>query len=151
MKAYIASLTNAVALIALSLWGYFSSDSPSLTALIPTFIGVVLLILNSGVKNENKIIAHIAVLLTLIVLIGLIKPFMGAMAREDNGALIRVTIMILSTIIAIIFFVKSFINARKTEQLLKTNRDVIKRQTTLCKNALKRILHKTLYAINKFR
>ena len=121
MKAHIASLTNAVVLIALSLWGYFSSDSPSLTALIPTVIGGVLLILNSGVKNENKIIAHIAVLLTLIVLIGLIKPFMGAMAREDNGALIRVTVMILSTIMAMIFFVKSFISARKNRTTTQDN------------------------------
>ncbi len=113
MKAHIASLTNAITLIILSLWGYFSSDTPSLTALIPTVIGILLLILNKGVKNENKTIAHIAVLLTIIVLIGLIKPVLGAMDRGDNAALIRVGIMILSTIVAIIFFIKSFINARK--------------------------------------
>jgi hypothetical protein len=113
MKAHKTSLVNAVLLIVLPLWGYFSSDSPSMTALIPAFIGVVLLFLNKGVKNENKIIAHIAVLLTLVVPIGLIKPLLGALDRDDLAATIRVFVMILSTIIAMVFFVKSFIDARK--------------------------------------
>ena len=113
MKAYIASLINAAALITLSLWGYFSSETPSLTALIPTGIGIVILILNKGVKNENKVIAHIVVTLTLIVLIGLIKPLLGAVDRNDTLAIIRVTTMILTTVMAMAFFVKSFIDARK--------------------------------------
>ncbi len=113
MKAYIASLINAAALITLSLWGYFSSETPSLTALIPTGIGIVILILNKGVKNENKVIAHIVVTLTLVVLIGLIKPLLGALDRNDTLAIIRVTTMILTTVMAMVFFVKSFIDARK--------------------------------------
>ncbi len=115
MKAHIASLINAITLIILSLWGYFSSDTPSFTALIPTVIGIALLMLNKGVKNEHKTIAHIAVLLTIVVLIGLIKPTLGAMDRGDTTALIRVGIMMLSTIVAIIFFVKSFVDARKKQ------------------------------------
>lgn len=113
MKAHIASLINAILLITLSLWGYLSSATPSLTALIPTFVGVILLILNKGLKNENKAIAHIAVLLTLLILVGLIKPLMGSFNRADSGAVIRITIMILSTVLAMVFFVKSFIDARK--------------------------------------
>ncbi|MEM1217057.1 MAG: hypothetical protein AAGJ82_15290 [Bacteroidota bacterium] len=114
MKAHTASLINAILLIGLSLWGYFSSDTPSVTALIPTFIGVALLLMNKGVKNENKVIAHIAVLLTLLILVGLAKPLMGAMDRGDNAALIRIGIMMLSTVVAMVFFVKSFIDARKS-------------------------------------
>ena len=113
MKAHSASLINAAFLITLSLWGYWSSDSPSATALIPTFIGVVLLLLNKGVKNENKMIAHIAVLLTLLMSIGLIKPLTAAFGREDNAAILRVLFMLISKIFAFIFFIKSFIAARK--------------------------------------
>tara|TARA_B100000795_G_scaffold22916_1_gene15353 strand:+ start:22114 stop:22491 length:378 start_codon:yes stop_codon:yes gene_type:complete len=119
MKTHIASLINAITLIILSSWGYLSSDTPSVTALIPTAIGIILLTLNKGVKKENKIIAHIAVLLTIIVLIGLIKPVFGAMDRGDNAAFLRVAIMILSTIGAMVFFVKSFINARKNRETTK--------------------------------
>ncbi len=113
MNANKASLINAVLLVTLPLWGYFSSETPSITALIPTFIGILLIALNNGVKKENKVIAHIAVLLTLVVLIGLIKPLLGAINRADNLAIIRVVIMIISTIIAMVYFIKSFIQARK--------------------------------------
>ena len=116
MKAHTASLINALILIALSLWGYFSSETPSMTALIPTAIGVVLLALNNGVKKENKVIAHIAVLLTLLALIGLVKPLFGALERGDTMAVLRVAIMLFFTAIAMIRFIRSFIEARKKRE-----------------------------------
>ena len=115
MNAHTASIINAITLIVFSSWGYFSSDTPSITALIPTFVGVILLLLNKGIKNENKVIAHVAVLLTLLILGGLIKPLTGAMDRADNMAIIRVGVMITTTIIAMVFFVKSFIDARRNK------------------------------------
>jgi asparagine N-glycosylation enzyme membrane subunit Stt3 len=113
MNAHKASLINAILLVTLSLWGYFSSETPSITALIPAFIGAILIAINKGVKKENKVIAHIAVVLTLVILVGLIKPLLGAVDRSDNLAILRVLIMIISTIIAMVYFVKSFIQARK--------------------------------------
>jgi len=73
-------------------------------------------LLNKGVRNENKVIAHIAVVLTFLILIGLIKPFIGAFDKSNNAAIIRVGIMMFSTIVAMIFFIKSFINARKSRE-----------------------------------
>lgn len=116
MKAHTASLVNAVLLILLGAWGYFGSATPSPTALIPVVIGVILLGMNGGVKKENKVIAHIAVLLTLLILFGLVKPLMGAMERSDTMAMARVGVMLLSTVVAIVFFVKSFIDARKSRE-----------------------------------
>lgn len=116
MKAHTASLINALSLIILSAWGYFGSDTPSVTALIPGIIGVLLLAMNGGIKKENKVIAHIAVLLTLVVLGGLVKPLMGSLERADNMALIRVLIMMLTTVVAMISFVRSFIEARKNRE-----------------------------------
>ncbi|MEN1785236.1 MAG: hypothetical protein AAGF77_08870 [Bacteroidota bacterium] len=116
MKVYIVSLINAIVLITLSLWGYFSSATPSITALIPAIIGVLLLLCYKGVKNENKIIAHIAVLLTLVVSAGLIKPLIGASERNDTMAILRVLIMLLSAVVALYAFVRSFIDARKNKQ-----------------------------------
>lgn len=113
MKTYVASLINALILIAFGLWGYFGSDTPSFTSLIPVAIGLILLLLNKGLKNENKVIAHIVVLLTFLILIGLIKPLTGAIGRSDTTAIARVVIMILSTIFALVFFVKSFVDARR--------------------------------------
>jgi hypothetical protein len=113
MKPYIASMTNAIILIAFGLWGYYSSETPSPTAFIPVIIGGLIAALNSGVKKENKIVAHIVVLLTLVVLIGLIKPLTGAIGRSDTMAIFRVTTMIISTVWAMVTFVQSFIAARR--------------------------------------
>jgi hypothetical protein len=116
MKAHTASLINAILLIALSLWGYFSAESPSPTAFIPTVFGVILLALNTGVRKENKVIAHIAVVATLLILLGLAMPLKAAIGREDTMAMLRVGIMLLSTIVAMVFFIKSFIDAKKARQ-----------------------------------
>ena len=90
MKAHVISLVHAVALIGLGGYGYLSSDTPSVTALIPVVFGVLLLAMNNGIKKENKVIAHIAVLLTLLIIVGLVKPLTGAMGRGDNAAVARV-------------------------------------------------------------
>ena len=113
MKAHTASLINAILLIILSAWGYMDSESPSVTALIPACVGAALLVCNPGVKKENKVIAHIAVLLTLIILIGLFRPLMGVIERGNTMGILRVGIMLISTLVSMIYFVKSFIDARK--------------------------------------
>jgi len=113
MKTHIGNLINAIALITLGLWGYIDSDTPSITALIPVFAGVILLALNKGVKNNNKIIGHVAVVVTLLVLIGLVKPFTGALSRDDFMAVARVSVMIITGLLAMVVFIKSFIDARK--------------------------------------
>ena len=112
MKAHTASLMNALILIGFGLWAYLGSDAPSKTALIPVVFGVVLLALYPGVKKENKIVAHIAVLLTLLILGGLVKPLLGALDR--NGlAVVRVLVMMIATVVALVFFIKSFIDVRR--------------------------------------
>ena len=57
-------------LISMGLWGYFESESKAITALIPVIIGTILLLVNKGVKNENKALAHVAVLLTFLIMFG---------------------------------------------------------------------------------
>jgi len=112
MKAHTASLINAIILVAFGLWGYFGSESPSPTALIPAVIGIILLALNNGVKKENKVIAHIAVVLTLLIVLALFMPLKGAFGRNDTMAIVRVGLMLLSSVFAMVYFIKSFRDAR---------------------------------------
>ncbi|MEO1642669.1 MAG: hypothetical protein AAFR74_04980 [Pseudomonadota bacterium] len=113
MKAHTASFINALTLVGMSAWAYFSSETPSVTALIPAGFGVALLLCLPGVKSENKIIAHIAVILTLIVLIALFMPLRSALGGGDTLSIVRVGLMIATTALAFVFFIKSFIDARK--------------------------------------
>ena len=77
MKTYQANLINSLALILMPLWAYLTyegtAEKPeqSITALIPLFLGIILFLCNNGIKKENKVIAHIAVVVTLIALLGL--------------------------------------------------------------------------------
>jgi hypothetical protein len=113
MKKHIFNLINALVLISLGLWGYFASTNPSFTALIPVGIGFLLALLHYGVSRENKTQAHIAVVLTFLVLIGLVKPLLGGIERGQTDAILRVVVMMGTSTIAMACFVASFIKARR--------------------------------------
>lgn len=113
MNSFKANIINSLSLIFIGLWGYLEVISP--TALIPVIFGVILLLCTNGLKKQNKLIAHIAVLLTLVILVALI--FMRLPKSLDSGGigLIRVIIMILTSIFSMVYFVKSFIANRKNK------------------------------------
>lgn len=113
MKPYFINLLNALTLIILGSWAYFVSTTPSITALIPVFAGIILVAITPWFKNGKRIIAHIAVVLTLLILIGLIKPLLGVIQRDDSLGIARVIVMMTTSIAAMVIFVKSFIDARK--------------------------------------
>ena len=110
MKTATANLINSISLIALGLWGYLDAQSP--TALIPVFFGVILFLCNKGLKKENKTIAHIVVLLTLVILVALAGMRLPKSLETGGIGLYRVIIMIATSTIAMISFISSFIQAR---------------------------------------
>ena len=114
MNAASASLSNGMILIAMGVWGAYATNWAP-TSFIPVVFGVILLALNGGVRKQNKVIAHIAVALTLLVLIALFKPLMGALERSGL-ATFRIILMQVSSLIAMIFFIKSFRDARKARE-----------------------------------
>lgn len=116
MNASTANQLNSFTLIIMGIWGAVATQLASPTALIPVVGGVILLLCSKGVAAENKMIAHIAVLITLILIIGIIKPFMGAISDGDTMGMLRTGAMILTGILAMIFFIKSFIDARKARE-----------------------------------
>ena len=113
MKAHTASLINALVLIAFGLWAYFGSETPSKTAFIPVGFGIVIFTLYKGIKKEDKIVAHVAVLLTLVILVALIKPLTAALGRNDSMAIVRVVVMMISTAVSMAAFIKSFVDVRR--------------------------------------
>tara|TARA_B100000900_G_C20458302_1_gene666097 strand:- start:652 stop:993 length:342 start_codon:yes stop_codon:yes gene_type:complete len=113
MNATLANLINSFTLIIIGFWGYLDFLSP--TALIPVSIGVILLACYRGIKNQNKIISHVAVLLTLLILIALVGMRLPKSMDKGGIGLLRVMIMIVTSTFSMIFFIRSFIAARKNK------------------------------------
>lgn len=114
MNAAVANLLNAISLIVIGTWGYVDSWSP--TALIPAGFGIALAAMFPGVQKHNKTVAHIAVGLTLLVFLALFMPLKGAIGRGETMSIVRVSVMMLFAAMAMVFFVKSFIDARKARE-----------------------------------
>ena len=122
MTAQKMNLINALTLIVLGLWGYIDVSNYKLstivsfehwTALITVLFGIILLLCNKGIQNSNKAIAHVAVVLTLVVLIALVGKRLPISIDQGGVGLFRVLAMSLSSFIAFIAFIRSFIENRK--------------------------------------
>jgi len=108
------SLINALTLIIMGFWGYSDVSSP--TALIPVGFGVVILIASIvWIKKPalTKIVAHIAILFTLIILSALVGMRLPKSLATGGVGLVRVIAMISTSVLAITFFIKNFIDNRK--------------------------------------
>ena len=79
------------------------------------YIVIVLLLCHKGISKENKTIAHIAVIFTLIILISLTVMRLPKSIESGGIGLYRVIFMIATSAIAMLQFIKSFIRARKSK------------------------------------
>ncbi len=113
MPAHTANLVNAVVLIVLSVWAYLTPAYSYWTALLPAGVGVVLLLCTPGIKAQNKVIAHIAVTLTLVIFLLLLVPFFKAVGEGNTMSILRVGLMMATCILAKVAFIKSFRDARR--------------------------------------
>ena len=89
----------------------FSGTIDNKSPFIPITLGFLIALCYDGIKSSNKLIAHIAVLLTVISFANLM-PLFKAISDGRIDAAIRVLLMVLSSLYAMIFFVKNFIANR---------------------------------------
>ena len=98
--------------------GYFQTGAQHVTALIPTFLGVPLIICGILAAKENlrMMAMHIAVLLGLLGFLGSI----GTLFKENQAqaALISKGITSALCLVFVILCVRSFIQARKAREAL---------------------------------
>ena len=115
------SITFGIILIILGLISYFGISSESITALIPTFLGIPVLILGFLGLNEKylKHAMHGTAVLMLLgfggTVGGLIKFFrmLGGEVFERPSAITIQAIMALICLVFLILAIKSFIDARR--------------------------------------
>tara|TARA_B110000014_G_scaffold263359_1_gene259860 strand:+ start:3413 stop:3817 length:405 start_codon:yes stop_codon:yes gene_type:complete len=116
MNSKTANIINSTSLIIMGIWGFFEVSSP--TAFIPSIFGVLIFICYLlSLKNQklNIIFAHVAVLLTILILVALIGTRLPKSIDEGGWGLFRLFVMIGTCIFSIIIFIKSFIETRKNK------------------------------------
>ncbi|MEM7733698.1 MAG: hypothetical protein AAF280_13095 [Pseudomonadota bacterium] len=116
MTPHTANMINAIVLVLCSVWAYLTPEFSYWTALVPAGVGLALLVCNPGVKAQNKVIAHIAVTLTLAIFLLLLVPFFKAMGEGNVMSILRVGLMLATCILAKVAFIKSFRDARRARE-----------------------------------
>lgn len=86
---HIVNLCYSLLLVFLGLYGflarYFELGDWQITALIPAFFGIILLSMTSGIKKENTIVSHIAVVFTLFLAGFVTYMFIKNIGEDFNG------------------------------------------------------------------
>jgi Ca2+/Na+ antiporter len=111
MKPYVANLINALTLVVVGGWAYL--DKGATTALIPVIAGTIFWLYTNKIKEGDKTAAHIVVLLTLLVTLGLFMPLRRELRMDDTMGVIRTFMMLCSSVFALVVFIQSFREARK--------------------------------------
>jgi uncharacterized membrane protein len=119
-NAHVVNLVYSIILIAVGIIGfllrYIEVGDFQFTALIPAFFGIALISMNKGIKNQNKLIAHIAVGLSTIFLLLCIVMFIRNIISHPfiNRKSVIFMIIIISSIFALYSYILRFMSIRKT-------------------------------------
>ena len=115
------TLWLGIVLSALGIIGYVGSGGESITALIPTFFGVVFIVLGILARKEQlrKHMMHAAAVLAIVGFAGSVRGVSSFAAMLSGGevarpfAAVMQTIMALLTLAFVLLAIKSFVDARR--------------------------------------
>jgi uncharacterized membrane protein len=113
------SIVLGFLLSVLGLYGYFGMGRVSITALIPLFIGVIIILLGIMAFDDKRLkhSMHAASVLVLLGLIGSVYRFFSKRALENfDASSIILLIMIVISLIFLLLAINSFIEARKARE-----------------------------------
>ncbi|MCH9025103.1 MAG: hypothetical protein IH931_07190 [candidate division Zixibacteria bacterium] len=121
MNLPVITIVYGSLLIVLGVAGYFMSGMVSITALIPAFLGIIILV--SGVlaqkESRRKLFMHIALVFGLLGFLGTASALpslitmIGGEEVTRPGAVIGKSVTAILSLIFLIIGVKSFIDARR--------------------------------------
>ena len=117
------SIACGTLLIIIGILGYINgvmTNHASLTALIPTFVGVVLLLLGVIARKNQGLRKHLMHVAVVVALLGFLASAGRLVARASelsyNAAVVSQVSMALICLLFVILAVKSFIDARRRNE-----------------------------------
>lgn len=109
MRPYQINLINAIVLLAIGLWGYFHPAAQRSSALIPVAFGVLFLCTTPLFRRKNLIVAYLVSSLTLLLVLALAFSLIEAFPYHETGKIIRLSLMALSSGIAVGIYFRTFL------------------------------------------
>lgn len=103
MKASKYLLANLILLSLIPGYAFSSSNIASLTAFIPTLLALITYLVGLKFSKNRRLLVKILLFLTIV---GLFKPMISAIDNENIGALVRISIMIISTFCCLSYVLK---------------------------------------------
>ena len=100
----------------MGIWGGLGASS--VTAFIPSIFGVLIFtcyLISRKNQKLNIIFSHVAVLLTILILVALVGTRLPKSIDEGGWGLLRLLVMIGTSSFSITMFIKSFIEARQNK------------------------------------
>tara|TARA_Y100000588_G_scaffold313549_1_gene340731 strand:+ start:1069 stop:1467 length:399 start_codon:yes stop_codon:yes gene_type:complete len=131
---YKITIIFGLLLMATGLVGYFGTGAENLTALIPSAIGIILLLCGFIAANEKCRMAamHIAVSIGLLGVLGLIPQLMKE--NQPNAALASKITTLTLCVVFVGLCVRSFIQARRARDAAADSQDIEEQHETTTEN-----------------
>jgi hypothetical protein len=102
MKSQHAAYINSFVLIVIGFWGYAANNFATHTAIIPLSAGILFLGMALLLKKEKK-----------ILLIFIIFPLLRNARQSDIWGMIRISIEMLASAMALIVYLRNYIQINK--------------------------------------
>jgi hypothetical protein len=116
------ALAFGTILVLLGLGGFLGTDARSVTALIPAFVGIVLLLLGAtaliGSERSRKHAMHAAIVLATLGFAGAARGLIGLAVLTGGGTVERPVAVVMQSLMAllcaafVVLGVRSFLSAR---------------------------------------
>ncbi len=121
MNLPVITIAYGALLIILGVTGYFMSGMVSVTALIPAFLGIIILVCGvlANKESRRKLFMHIALVFGLLGFLGTatalpsLITLIGGEEVALPGAIIGKSVTAILSLIFLLIGVKSFIDARR--------------------------------------
>ncbi|MEO1054056.1 MAG: hypothetical protein AAFX87_25690 [Bacteroidota bacterium] len=91
---------------------YIEQGDFQYTALIPAIFGLILLPMTKGIRQENKVIAHVAVLVTLLVAV-MVSSMLFKNDFEVTRKSIIFMVIVAASLVALVIYIKGFIDKKR--------------------------------------
>ncbi len=115
MKSQHAAQLNALFLIMIGLWGYAANDFAIHTVLVPLIAGIGFYVFSYFLKNEHKKLLLMISFLCFILILAFSVPFLRNAEQGDFWGMTRVGLEMTVTAMALIVYLRNFIQTRKLD------------------------------------